>query len=76
MDDRFPRIRRKGRRWTERTFWLRLAAVSYEIARITRIMGPRHEAIEALAQARINRLIATRADPKKPMPRRGGRAHG
>lgn len=59
----------------ERLFWLRLAAASYEMARITRIMGPRHDAMEALAQARINRLIAARADPKKPMPRRRPRAH-
>lgn len=72
--DRVPRIRRKGRRWTERLWWLRLAAASYDMARITRLMGTRAEAIDALEQARMNRLMAARSDRTKPMPRRSRRA--
>lgn len=40
MPERFPRIRRKGRRWTHRLWWMRAAAASLDLAALCRRMGP------------------------------------
>lgn len=66
MPERFPRIRRKGRRWTHRLWWMRAAAASLDLAALCRRMGDKKGAAEALAGAAWDRQRAARLCPKTP----------
>jgi hypothetical protein len=72
-DTRYPQIHRKGRRWTWRLWWLRAAAAAIDLARVTRQLGHRVEALEQLQAARLDRLRAARA-PNQPIHPRKRRA--